>query len=226
MPFIYGSYTRCGLVYLGADMYKVAVQSILEDKKLVELSRNFVEFSILDKKIMSGGFVRVLAKVVLRNMSEQSSKISNMPFTKKADYCALGENTVLATFVFSPKDVQSLLLFSMDCSCLLRGMSVTGNIMTQKYYVLDKACFQKHLEKFKEHNKVVDVKYAEAVMGELTAKQHELVRTAYELGYFDYPRKVNLEKLAELMDVSKTTILETLRAAQKKVLVRYFEGDM
>jgi len=57
--------------------------------------------------------------------------------------------------------------------------------------------------------------------GGLTSRQELIVRTALELGYFDYPRKIGVRELAQLFDVTPATIAETMRKAVKKIVREY-----
>ncbi|MCL4324146.1 MAG: helix-turn-helix domain-containing protein [Candidatus Thermoplasmatota archaeon] len=52
----------------------------------------------------------------------------------------------------------------------------------------------------------------------LTPHQLSLFRTAISSGYWDVPRRVTLTDLASLMNVSKSTISETLASIEKKLL--------
>ncbi len=56
----------------------------------------------------------------------------------------------------------------------------------------------------------------------LTERQEEILRTAYEMGYFEYPKKVNIKTLAERLGMSISTLSEMLRKSEKKVLEYYF----
>ena len=56
----------------------------------------------------------------------------------------------------------------------------------------------------------------------LTERQEEILRTAYEMGYFEYPKKVSIKELAERLNMSISTLSETLRKSEKKVLEYYF----
>lgn len=47
----------------------------------------------------------------------------------------------------------------------------------------------------------------------LTDRQRETLRTAAEMGYFEVPREVELEDIAEVLDVSRQAISERLRRA-------------
>ena len=56
----------------------------------------------------------------------------------------------------------------------------------------------------------------------LTPRQEEILATALEFGYFDYPKRIRLGELAKRMGVSKSTASEVLRKAQTKVVAAYF----
>ena len=51
----------------------------------------------------------------------------------------------------------------------------------------------------------------------LTDRQREVLRHAYEVGYFERPRGASATDLAEHFDVARTTLSQHLRAAQRKV---------
>lgn len=55
------------------------------------------------------------------------------------------------------------------------------------------------------------------VDGVLTDRQHEMLEAAYRHGYFHRDRKCNLTELADELDLSRWTVSEHLRAAQRKV---------
>jgi len=56
------------------------------------------------------------------------------------------------------------------------------------------------------------------IMPELTDKQHESFKLASEQGYYEFPRKTNLHKLAKLSKISRPTFEEHLRKAEIKLL--------
>lgn len=60
---------------------------------------------------------------------------------------------------------------------------------------------------------------------DLTPQQLKAVNLAIEKGYFEIPKKVNLEELSEQMKLSRTTFLEHLRKAEKKILSKYFDSN-
>lgn len=56
------------------------------------------------------------------------------------------------------------------------------------------------------------------IMPELTNKQYNAFKIASEEGYYKFPRKTNLHKLAKLAKVSRPTFEEHLRKAEIKLL--------
>jgi hypothetical protein len=59
----------------------------------------------------------------------------------------------------------------------------------------------------------------------LTARQERAMRLALELGYFDYPRRADLGKLAERLGVGRSTALELLRKATAKLAADRFLAE-
>lgn len=52
----------------------------------------------------------------------------------------------------------------------------------------------------------------------LTARQQEVLQTAYEMGYFDYPKGANATDVADELGVARSTFTEHLAAAQTKLM--------
>ncbi len=51
----------------------------------------------------------------------------------------------------------------------------------------------------------------------LTDRQREVIRTATQLGYFEYPRKADAEEVAAAIGIARSTFAEHLAAAQRRV---------
>lgn len=65
--------------------------------------------------------------------------------------------------------------------------------------------------------------FREALESELTDRQLEAAQTAYLAGFFEWPRDNSGEEVAAMMDISQTTFLQHLRAAENKVFSALFE---
>lgn len=53
---------------------------------------------------------------------------------------------------------------------------------------------------------------------DLTARQREVLSLAWNLGYFDIPAKIRLEKLAELTGLSRNSVSQHLRRGLRRIL--------
>ena len=60
---------------------------------------------------------------------------------------------------------------------------------------------------------------------ELTLRQEEILKMAFELGYFDFPKKIKLDKLSKRLDISPSTLAEILHRAEKHILTKHFRGE-
>lgn len=54
--------------------------------------------------------------------------------------------------------------------------------------------------------------------GRLTDRQHEALVTAYEMGYFERPKRANASEVAAELDIAQSTLTEHLVTAQHKLL--------
>lgn len=52
----------------------------------------------------------------------------------------------------------------------------------------------------------------------LTERQREVVRTAYEMGYFEDPKRANATEVADEMDIATSTLIQHLSAAERKIV--------
>lgn len=52
----------------------------------------------------------------------------------------------------------------------------------------------------------------------LSPRQREVFQLAQNRGYYEYPRKVTAQELADEMDITKSTLIEHLRKAEQKLM--------
>jgi len=71
----------------------------------------------------------------------------------------------------------------------------------------------------------LDEIFLPSISPNLSEKQKEIINLAVEKGYYDFPRKINLDGLARLVKLSKPTVQQHLRMAEKKV-VPYLVGGI
>jgi hypothetical protein len=63
----------------------------------------------------------------------------------------------------------------------------------------------------------IDTK-GESLLSKLGIKQRQALLTAFALGYYDVPRKISSEELSRHLNADKSTIVEHLRKAEKKLI--------
>ena len=69
--------------------------------------------------------------------------------------------------------------------------------------------------------KIQKVEYRECdLISNLTSKQKKILNFATKFGYYDYPRKITSEELAEKIGLNKDIILENLRKSEKRIITR------
>jgi HTH DNA binding domain len=63
----------------------------------------------------------------------------------------------------------------------------------------------------------IDAK-GESLLSKLTPRQRQMLLTAYALGYYDVPRRVSSGDVSKQLDVDKSTLVEHLRKAERKLI--------
>ena len=58
---------------------------------------------------------------------------------------------------------------------------------------------------------------------QLTKRQEEIIRIAFEKGYYDMPKKATIETLARVFKVSTSTLAEILQRGERKIIMQYFD---
>ncbi|MBX0304299.1 GAF domain-containing protein [Halomicroarcula sp. F24A] len=78
---------------------------------------------------------------------------------------------------------------------------------------------------YHEHERPVQTQqeFQASLSERFTDRQETALRTAYLGGFFDWPREVDGDELAQAMDISRPTYHQHLRAAQQKVYEELFE---
>ena len=69
----------------------------------------------------------------------------------------------------------------------------------------------------------IDTK-GESLLSKLTNRQRQMLLTAYALGYYDVPRRISSDDLSRHLNVDKSTIVEHLRKAERKLMGSIIAG--
>jgi predicted DNA binding protein len=111
----------------------------------------------------------------------------------------------------------------------------TPNLISEERFVLSAIGTDRDLASFmegvKEHvGEVTKMSMSRAayqrrdILTVLTDRQREVLTVANQYGYYDYPRRVSSDKLAERVGISKPVLLQHLRKAEGRIMADIFAG--
>ncbi|MDQ3968199.1 MAG: helix-turn-helix domain-containing protein [Thermoproteota archaeon] len=69
----------------------------------------------------------------------------------------------------------------------------------------------------------IDTK-GESLLSKLTSRQRQMLLTAYTLGYYDVPRRISSDDLSRHLNIDKSTVVEHLRKAERKLIGSIIAG--
>lgn len=90
-----------------------------------------------------------------------------------------------------------------------------------------KDILNKFIENTKKGYEIKFLKYKEEKVAKITMPveipalsmmQEKVIKLAYEFGYYEFPKKTNIRKLAKLLKISESTCQEHLRIAESKMM--------
>ncbi len=179
---------------------------------------------IIDTKDMKEG-VRDLVQIDVENEEDLPKVIEQVrknPNIFNVDISTIDRGRALAAFSTN-QCVACRLLAGTEC--FLTGSTTTKDgRLKWTMLVTQKRALQELIDNLaKIHAEPKLIKLTEiSDTDELTKRQEQVTRMAFERGYFDFPRRIGLKELATMFDVSTSTLSEILRKGQRRIMMRYF----
>ncbi|MBO8181598.1 MAG: helix-turn-helix domain-containing protein [Archaeoglobus sp.] len=123
------------------------------------------------------------------------------------------------------KEHTCLLAHSIIASgCLITKASVDGREIVWNV-ICDDESFLQLMKNLEETEVDFEILYKGRPAGEkskITYREEEILKIALERGFFDFPKRIKLEELADIFGIAPSTLSEILRRGQKKILKSYF----
>jgi len=107
--------------------------------------------------------------------------------------------------------------------CLFNGCCCSKNCLMVDLFTCGNDSLYSFIRTLKNRNYKVDIvkKRNFDLGGNLTIRQKCVLKKAYDLGYFDIPKKVSLKELSNEIGVSPSSTDEIIKRAQKKIISTY-----
>ena len=111
----------------------------------------------------------------------------------------------------------------LDSGCIITSVEIKGDSVRWQI-ICDDDDFLALIEKLESAKVEFEIAYKGRPEGrsEITFREEEVLRFAYEKGYFDFPKRIKLEEIAKHFGIAPSTLSEILRRGQKKILEKYF----
>jgi len=115
-----------------------------------------------------------------------------------------------------------------ECDCFLRSARTIGDGKVQWTVVsASDGALSTMNAKLKELGCKVEVIRLTSLEEDevVTPRQEEVVRKAFELGYFDFPKRITIRELARRLQISSSTLGEILQRAERNIIEGYLQGQ-
>jgi predicted DNA binding protein len=60
----------------------------------------------------------------------------------------------------------------------------------------------------------------------LSDREYKILSLAYEIGYFDYPKRIKAKELASILGIRKSTLIYHLRNAERKIIGYFLKSNI
>ncbi len=110
----------------------------------------------------------------------------------------------------------------LEDSFLMEARKEKGDSMLWKILVPDPSSFS--IDRLKDLKAEVVSIIQLTEKPTLTENEDKVLRVAFDMGYFEVPRKARIRDIARRLGKSPSTVNETLRRAEKKILEKCVEG--
>ncbi len=93
---------------------------------------------------------------------------------------------------------------------------------------MNKSVLKGLIDRLQEADESISIERVEEVEGPspLSGVQARVLLYAYVRGYYDVPRRINLDKLARELGMSRSAVADALRRAEAKIVKKYFEEGL
>ncbi|NLI73515.1 MAG: hypothetical protein GX369_01915 [Euryarchaeota archaeon] len=207
-------------------MMEGVITLALPDNWITEVIEQYPSVvKLIDSKAFDSE-VRDLVQIEVEDIDDLPKvieSIRNNPNIFNVDVSAIDKGKALAAFSTN-QCVICRVLAGTECF-LTRSITTADGRMQWTMLVTRNSAFKELIDTLESLNAEPKlVRLTEITdTDELTMRQEQITRMAFERGYFDFPRRIGLKELAKIFDISTSTLSEVLRKGQRRIMQRYFQ---
>jgi predicted DNA binding protein len=190
------------------------------------IARDSARVKIIDVKAPRPGFTQNFVELASENTTPEEllSRVQKYPGVLKSDLSKVGKNRVMGTITTRGCPVCSTFA-GVDCfrvsASTREGGRMEWTVSMSGDSRFNALC--KRLERRKVRYSILEMSH-HMQKKQITSRQEDLVRMAFGLGYFEFPKRIDLEKLSTKLGISIGTLSEILRRGEKHIISRYFDS--
>ena len=211
----------------------IQFQFLAESENWIEnlCSRNSATIKVMSLKAAQdheSGYVTHFVEISSDTSSadEISDGLKNFSSIQSSDVAKVSQNRVIGAVTSNGCGVCSALVESNSNCFIAPAQTGEDCWMSYKLFISGEGLptlLQRLHERGIEY-KISDVSPL-STMKKMTTRQEKVLRSALELGYYEYPKRISTEQLADILRIRSSTLSEILRRAEKNVVRDYFDGE-
>jgi predicted DNA binding protein len=206
---------------------------MLEVRLLVDAPENWVKLiaqesrvKIMEVKAPRPGFTQNFVELASERMTPEEllTHIRKSSAVVRSDLSKVGKNRVMGTVTTHDCPVCSTFA-GLDCFLVSASTREEGKIEWTVFMSGDSGlqALCKRLDRNEVNYSILETSH-QMQKKQITSRQEDLVRIAFDLGYFEFPKRINLEELSARLWISIGTLSEILRRGEKHILSKYFDS--
>lgn len=206
---------------------------MLEVRLLVDDPENWIKsiaqdsgrVKIMDVKEPQQGLTKNFVEVASEKMSTEEllTHLRKSDGVVKSDLSRVDRNRIMGTITTHDCPVCST-FSGLDCFLVSASTKPAGKMEWRVFVNSDSGlkALCKRLDRNKVNYTILEKTY-HMQKRQITSRQEDLTQIAFDLGYFEFPKRINLEQLSERFGISTGTLSEILRRGQRNILSKYFD---
>jgi hypothetical protein len=201
------------------------------DEKLLEVSiRVFNPVCILSREL--GSLIKIED---IRSYGDKVAHLIELPSNKFVEARMIASKTGdsiqgveskgdYMTGWFMSKGCDACKPLALGEAFLVKGRLMEDGSMEFNFIVPGESSYSRILEELNSSGIEYDIVRVASFRSErvLTANQEKVLYIAMRMGIYDHPRRITLNRLAEMLGVSPSTLTEVLRRGLRRLLKYYF----